>query len=53
MKGIIMSKVEVSINGKDIELNPFVEEFIKNTVKGMISSLRGYEKGKIKIEVED
>lgn len=48
-----MSKVEVNINGKDIELNPFVEEFIKNTVKGMVSSLRGYEKGIIKIEIED
>lgn len=53
MKGIKMSKVEVSINGKDVDLNPFVEEFIKNTVKGMVSSLRGYEKGKIKIEIED
>ncbi|KYC45216.1 MAG: hypothetical protein APG12_00870 [Candidatus Methanofastidiosum methylothiophilum] len=48
-----MSKVEVSINGKEIELNPFVEEVIKNTVKGMVSSLRGYEKGKIKIEIDD
>ncbi len=48
-----MSKVKVSINDKEIELNPFVEEFINNTVKGMVSSLRGYEKGKIKIEIED
>jgi len=48
-----MSKVEVSINGKEIELNPFVEELIKNTVKGMLSSLRGYENGKIKIVIED
>jgi len=49
----LMTPFSYTINGKDIELNPFVEEFIKNTVKGMISSLRGYEKGKIKIEVED
>jgi hypothetical protein len=48
-----MSKVEVNINGKQIDLNPYVEEFIQNTVKGMVSSLRGYEKGKIKIEIED
>ncbi len=48
-----MSKVEVSINGKELDLVPFVEEIIKNTVTGMISSLKGYEKGKIKIEIED
>ncbi|KYC53743.1 MAG: hypothetical protein AMQ22_00130 [Candidatus Methanofastidiosum methylothiophilum] len=48
-----MPKVEVNINGKEIDLNPFVEEFIKNTVKGMVTSLRGYEKGKIIIEIED
>ncbi|MFA7689823.1 MAG: hypothetical protein WCY18_01855 [Methanofastidiosum sp.] len=48
-----MSKVEVSINGKQIDLNPFVEELIANIVKGMISPLKGYQKGKIKIEVED
>lgn len=48
-----MSKVEVKINGEEVELNPFVEEFIKNTVIGMVSTLRGYEKGKIKIEIEE
>jgi len=48
-----MSKVEVSINGKNIELNPFVEELINNIVKGMLSPLKGYENGKIKIEIED
>jgi len=51
--GIKMSKVEVSINGKEIDLNPFVEELITNIVKGMVSPLKGYEKGKIKIEIED
>lgn len=51
--GIKMSKVEVSINGKEIDLNPFIEELITNIVKGMVSPLKGYEKGKIKIEIDD
>jgi len=48
-----MSKVEVSINGKEIDLNSFVDDLITNIVKGMVSPLKGYEKGKIKIEIED
>ncbi len=48
-----MSKVEVSINGKNMDLNPFLEDLIKNIVKGMLSPLRGYENGKIKIVIED
>lgn len=51
--GVDMSKIEISINGKDIDSNPFVEEIITNTIKGMLSPLRGYEKGKIKIKIED
>jgi molybdopterin-guanine dinucleotide biosynthesis protein B len=51
--GVDMSKIEISINGKDIDLNPFVEEIITNTIKGMLSPLRGYEEGKIKIKIED
>jgi len=32
---------ELRINGADIELNNFVENFISQTVIGMVTSLRG------------
>lgn len=33
--------VELKINGKEIELNNFVESLISQTVIGMVESLRG------------
>ena len=33
-----MSKVEVSINGKEIDLNPFVEELINEYCKRYVVS---------------
>jgi hypothetical protein len=33
--------VELEVNGKEIELNNFAENFIAQTVMGMVSSLRG------------
>ena len=35
-----IKSVGVRVNGKDVELNEFVESFIGNTVVGMVSSLR-------------
>ena len=37
-------QVELRVNGKTIPLTDFPDEFIKNTVMGMISSLKGVEK---------
>jgi hypothetical protein len=34
-------KVELKVNGKTIELNNFVDNFISQTVAGMVKSLRG------------
>jgi hypothetical protein len=34
-------QVELIINGKKIPLTEFPEEFIKNTLIGMVSSLKG------------
>jgi hypothetical protein len=34
---------ELEVNGKEIELNNFVENFISHTVIGMVKSLRGIE----------
>ena len=36
-------KVKLKVDGKEIELNPFVQGFIAQTVKGMVSSLRGVD----------
>ncbi len=36
-------KVSLKVNGKDIDLNPFVQSFIASTVTGMIQPLRGIE----------
>ncbi len=35
------ARVELKVNGKETELNNFVENFIAQTVIGMVSSLRG------------
>lgn len=41
--------VEIYIDGKRIPLNPFVEEIIRKTIKGMLSALKGFQEGEIKI----
>ena len=35
------ASVELKVNGEEVELNPFVTNFISETVKGMIKPLRG------------
>ena len=32
--------VKVNVNGKEIEINPFVTSVIGNTIVGMVSSLK-------------
>ena len=34
-------KTSLEVNGKDIPLTEFPDEFIQNTILGMISSLKG------------
>ncbi len=40
----IKDSVELEVNGESIELNTFIQGFIAQTVKGMVSSLRGVAK---------
>ena len=35
-----MAKVELKVDGKEVELNSFVQNFISQTVIGMVKSLR-------------
>lgn len=45
-------RVQLEIDGRAIELNPFVQGFIARTVRGMVSSLRGVDKPEsIRLEV--
>ena len=39
----MVKKVELKINGKKIPLSEFPEEFIKNTLFGMVSTLKGVD----------
>ena len=40
----IEDSVVLEVNGETIELNTFIQGFIAQTVKGMVSSLRGVTK---------
>ena len=44
--------VLIEINGQTIPTNPFISDFFRNTITGMLSSLKGYQKGKIEIKIE-
>ena len=36
-----MADVDLKVNGQKVELNPFIQGFISETVTGMLKSLRG------------
>jgi len=43
--------MKVKVNGKNIQLNEFTSEFIKNTIKGMLKSLKGIDEEIEKVEI--
>ncbi len=45
--------VDIEINGVKLALNPFVEDIVKETIKGMLSTLKNTSNGTIKIEIKD
>lgn len=50
--GVVSYGALVSIDGHDLTLAPFVQDFVARTVLGMLSSLKGYEPGReVKIEI--
>ena len=45
--------VEVGVAGKPLEINPFVSDILRKTIKGFLSALKGFKKGKIRIKIRD
>ncbi len=46
-------EVKIYINNKELDLKGWVQGIVKNTIIGMLSSLKGFENGKIEIEIEN
>ena len=43
--------VEVKIDGRPMPMNPFISGVVRGTILGMLSSLKGFKKGKVEISV--
>lgn len=43
----------LKINGKEIKIVPFVQNTFKDVILGFVKNLKGYKKGKIKIEIDE
>lgn len=41
--------VKITINNKELDLGPFVEDIVESVVKGLLSPLKGYEEGEISV----
>ena len=50
LRGNNMKKIDLKVNGKKIPISEFPEEIIKNTICGMIESLKGVDEIK-KVEI--
>ncbi len=46
------SSTLVKVNGKIISMNTFIAKIIKNTIIGLLSSLKGFNKGDIEIKIK-
>lgn len=42
----------VKVSGKIISMNPFIAKILKNTIIGLLSSLKGFTKGNIEIKIK-
>lgn len=42
----------VKVNGKIVPMNSFIAKIIKNTITGLLSSLKGFTKGDIEIKIK-
>jgi len=46
-----VEKLNVKVNGKQIQLNEFTSQFIKNTITGMLKSLKGVNEETESVEI--
>jgi len=47
------ARVTLEVNGQEVPLNPFVSDFLRQTILGMISALKGAKSPRqIKLEIE-
>jgi molybdopterin-guanine dinucleotide biosynthesis protein B len=44
--------VQIRIDGRIMPAKPFISDIVGNTITGMLSSLKGYRKGKIDIKID-
>lgn len=44
--------LQITINGNVMPMNPFVSNIAKKTIEGLLSALKGYQKGKIEIKID-
>jgi hypothetical protein len=42
----------VKVNGKIISMNSFIAKIVRNTIIGLLSSLKGFTKGDIEIKIK-
>jgi molybdopterin-guanine dinucleotide biosynthesis protein B len=42
----------VKVNGEIISMNPFISKIVKNTIIGLLTSLKGFTKGDIEIKIK-
>jgi molybdopterin-guanine dinucleotide biosynthesis protein B len=42
---------EILVDGKPVPMNPFIAGMMRSTILGMLSSLKGFKKGKIEIKL--
>jgi hypothetical protein len=45
--------ISLKVNGKELELNPFVGAFLTATLRGLVSTLKGGEQpGEVEVRIE-
>mgnify|MGYP006294162439 FL=1 len=44
--------IELAVNGQTVPLNPFVRNLLQNTLRGMLSSLKGCGTGRVEIRMD-
>lgn len=45
-------ETQVRIEGREVPLNPFIADMIRNTIQGLLSSLKGYRPGDMEIVIK-